>query len=172
MSLTFQVEPVAACWNEVMVLAQQHWAGTRSYRRHEPFNPSFERYRQVNESGFFQLCTARDVETLAGYFGVYLTTSMHSQKPMAVEDTFFLAHAYRGGRNALRFLRFIEEQCQRWGIEELLFSCEADNETGIQGLLKRLDFTPVIVQYSKHLPPLRADSATASTEDVNVGNQS
>lgn len=172
MSLTFQVESVSQCWNEVMVLAQQHWAGTRSYRRHEPFNPSFERYNACNQSGFFQLCTARDGAVMAGYFGVYLTTSMHSQQPMAVEDTFFLAPSYRGGRNALRFLRFIEAQCQHWGVQELLFSCEADNETGIQGLLKRLDFSPVIMQYAKYLPPLTpADSWISSDKEVPVVEQ-
>lgn len=171
MSLTFQVESVSQCWNELMVLAQQHWAGTRSYRRHEPFNPSFERYHTCNQSGFFQLCTARDGAVLAGYFGVYLTNSMHSQKPMAVEDTFFLSPAYRGGRNALRFLRFIEAQCQQWGVQELLFSCEAENETGIQGLLKRLDFSPVIVQYAKQLPPPHADSVMTSSEESHVGTE-
>jgi hypothetical protein len=59
MSLVFTIEPVEQCWNEVMVLAEQHWAGTKSYRRHEPFQPSFERYQACNVAGYFQLFTAR-----------------------------------------------------------------------------------------------------------------
>lgn len=170
MSLVFAIEPVETVWNEVMILAHQHWAGTQSYRRHEPFNPSFERYQTCNQSGFFQLFTARDGQKLAGYFGVYITDSMHSQKRMATEDTFFLAKEYRGGRNALRFLKFIEAQCIAWGVKELMFSCEADNETGIQGLLKHLDFSPVIVQYAKQLivPPPCADSALRDQEVSDV----
>lgn len=169
MSLTFQLEPVSKVWNELMILAHAHWVGAQGYRRHEPFNPSYERYRQVNESGFFRLCTARDGDTLAGYFGVYVTQSMHSQKTIAVEDTFYLSPPYRGGRNALRFLKFIEEQCRLWGVEELMFSCEADNETGIHGLLKRLDYKPVIVQYSKRLCQPCADSAQPlPTEESDV----
>ena len=170
MSVVFAIEPVERCWNEVMILAHQHWAGTRSYRRHEPFNPSFERYQACNQSGFFQLFTARDGETLAGYFGVYVTDSMHSQKRMATEDTFYLAPAYRGGRNALRFLAYIEKQCQAWGVKELMFSCEIDNESGIKGLLTHLDYAPVIVQYSKRLTVSSpgSDTATAPTEPRSV----
>ena len=160
------MEPVDKCWNEVLVLASQHWAGTRSYRRHEPFNPSFERYHACNQSGFFQLFTARDGETLAGYFGLYITESMHSQLRMAVEDTFFLLPKYRGGTTAYRFLKIIKEQCQVWGIHEILFSCEIDNETGIQGLLKKLDFHPVIVQHSCILTPVLPAYSGISDKEI------
>lgn len=164
MSLVFAKESVEMAWDEVFALAQQHWAGTRTYRRHEPFCPSKERYQACDQAGFFHLFTARDGERLAGYFGVYVTQSMHSQLPMAMEDTFFLHPDYRGGRNAIRFIRFIEEQCQAFGVREILFSCEIDNESGIKGLLTRLDYVPVIVQYSKHLAlPTRADSAHDSS---------
>lgn len=170
MSLTFQIETVEQAWNEVMILATQHWAGTRTYRRHEPFCPSFDRYQACNQSGFFQLFTARDGKVLAGYFGVYVTDSMHSQKRMATEDTFYLAPAYRGGRNALRFLRFIEAQMQAWGVRELMFSCEIDNESGIKGLLAKLDYLPVIVQYSKQLAvlPPASDTGLAPMEPCGV----
>lgn len=165
--LHFGIEPVERCWNEVMELAHQHWAGTKSYRRHEPFNPSYARYLSCNQSGFFQLFTARDGERLAGYFGVYITESMHSQLRMATEDTFFLRPDYRGGRNALRFLRFIEKQCAEWGVKEIMFSCEADNESGIKGLLALLDYRPVIVQYSKHLSiPSHANSVQPMPKEV------
>ena len=151
MSLVFTIEPVAQAWNEVMVLAQQHWAGTRTYRRHEPFCPSFDRYHACNQSGFFQLFTARKAGVLVGYFGVYLTPSMHSQLLMATEDTFFLHPDHRGGRNALRFLKHIEAQLRAWQVHEIMFSCEIDNETGIKGLLTYLGYLPVIQQYRKLL---------------------
>jgi GNAT superfamily N-acetyltransferase len=170
MSLVFTLEPVERCWNEVMVLAEQHWAGTKSYRRHEPFQPSFERYDACNKQGYFQLFTAREQGVLVGYFGVYLTPSMHSQRLMATEDTFYLSPDYRGGRNALRFLKHIEQQLRDWQVHEIMFSCEIDNETGIKGLLEYLDYSPVIQQYSKYLSP-SADSATTSTNEVqHVGH--
>lgn len=167
MSLTFQIESIAQVWNELMVLVSQHWAGTKSYRRHEPLNPSYERYKACNESGFLVFFTARDGETLAGYFILYLTTSMHSQLPMAVEDTFFLSPQYRGGTTAYRFLKVVKEQCRAWGVHEILFSCEIENATGIQGLLDKLDFTPVIVQHSCILDPIPgSDTALASHQET------
>lgn len=170
--LTFALESVEQCWPDVLALATQHWEGTATYRRHEPFNPSFTRYRDYNQAGYFRLFTARDGERLVGYFGIYLTTSMHSQLPMATEDTLFLHPDYRGGRNAIRFIRFVEAHCKDWGIHEIIFSCEIDNETGIQGLLKRLDYRLVIVQFSKLIDTPCADSAPTSMESTHVGTLS
>lgn len=177
MSLTFAEEQVSDCWDDVLALATQHWAGTQSYRRHEPFRPSRQRYEACNQTGFLILLTARDHARLVGYLALYLTASMHSQLPMAVEDTFFLHPDYRGGRNALRFIRYMERRCQARGIHELLFSCEIDNQSGIHGLLKWLDYQPVIMQYSKALQAavverhvhIGADSPTTDVVEVHVG---
>lgn len=171
MSLTFQLELVETVWNEVMVLAELHWRGTTGFRRHEPFDPSFARYQACNASGFFQLFTARDGPRLAGYFGMYLSPSMHSQRLMATEDTFYLHPDSRKGTNALRFIKHIEAQCRVWGVQEILFSCEIDNPVANR-LLERLDYQPVIMQYRKHLSlSPRADSAhMPHIEDcANVG---
>src|SRR5438094_454977 len=125
--LMFQLESVDAIWDEVMELARLHWEGTKTYRRHFPFQPSKDRYVQCNQQRFFHLITARDAGRLVGYFGVYTTQSMHSQHWMATEDTFFIHPDYRKGSNAIRFIKHIEEQCRTWGIQEIMFSCESDN---------------------------------------------
>lgn len=149
MSVVFAEERVVDCWNEVLVLAHAHWQSTKSYRRHQPFAPSLDRYASYNQRGYFFLFTARDEGVLIGYFGVYLTPSMHSQWLMATEDTFFLDPAHRGARTALRFLEYIEAQCRARGVREIMFSCEADNTSGIQRLLAHCGYQPVITQFSK-----------------------
>jgi GNAT superfamily N-acetyltransferase len=164
--ITLQVERVETCWNELFPLAMAHWQGTKTYRRHEPFCPDRDRYMQYNEMGFFHLITAREGGTLVGYFGLYITNSMHSQLKMATEDTFFVHPDYRHGRLALRILKYVESYCQLLGVHELLFSCEIDNETGIQKLLNRLGYEAKIIQFSKHLSSTSADSAT--TADVGA----
>jgi L-amino acid N-acyltransferase YncA len=171
--IALQVESVAQCWDELEPLASSHWASTKSYRRHEPFNPDKARYLQFNEMGYFHLITARDAGKLIGYFGLYITTSMHSQLRMATEDTFFIHPDYRQGRLALRVLKYIENYCQLLGVHELLFSCEIENKSGITGLLDRLGFHETIRQYSKHLaPPPSADSAILSTVGAHDSPQS
>lgn len=166
MSLTFALEPIAPAWEDFIALARIHWEGTKSYHRHEPFAPALARYQPCNESGFLQFCTARSDGALVGYLLFYVTNSMHSQKRMAVEDTFFLHPDYRRGRNALRMLQYVEARCREFGAEELLCSCEADNTSGIQRLLQFLDYSPVIMQYSKRLLSPRADSAAAIPSEV------
>lgn len=155
--IAFACERVASIWDEVMVLAQLHWDGTKSYRRHEPFNPSKARYQAANEQGYFFVFTARDAGQLVGYFGIYVTPSMHSQLLMATEDTFFIHPDYRDGFNAVRFIKYVEKALAAVGVTEILFSCEIDN-TVANRLLTFLKYEPVIQQYRKRLPT-RADSA-------------
>ena len=162
--IALQVERVAECWDELYPLAKAHQASTKSYRRHEPFNPDKTRYIQYNAIGFFHLVTARDGGKLVGYFGVYVTDSMHSQLKMATEDTFYIHPDYRQGRTALRVIRYVENYLHLLGVNEILFSCEIDNKTGIQGLLNLLGYQAKIQQYSKHLST-SADSA-ATVADV------
>lgn len=167
MSLTFAIEPIAPVWDEFCALAHLHWEGTKGYRRHEPLDLRLMRYKTCNETGFLQFCAARDAGKLVGYLTFYTTHSMHSQRPMAVEDAFFLHPDYRRGRNAFRMLQFVEQQCRTWGAEELLCSCEIDNASGIQRLLEFLDYEPVIVQYRKRLiDSPRADSAQHLHEEA------
>ncbi len=154
MALTFQLEPLAPIIEEWKPLAQLHWEGTKSFRRHRPFNPDWTRYLSCNAENFFLFFTARHEGRLVGYLGCYVTQSMHSQEWMATEDTFFLHPDYRGGRNALRFLRYVIEDLRQHGIVELLASCEAENVSGIKRLLEFVGFTPSIVQYSLLLCPV------------------
>lgn len=164
--IMLQLERVADCWDELYPLAHAHQSSTTSYRRHEPFNPDKMRYIEYNEMGFFHLVTARDGTRLVGYFGLYVTKSMHSQLLMATEDTLYVHPDYRQGRLALRIIRYVERYLTTLGVHEILFSCELDNKTGIQGLLGLLGYTPTIQQFSKHLST-SADSA-ATVADVGV----
>ena len=157
--IQLQVESVERCWGELAPLTAAHHAGTRSYRRHEPYNPDKRRYVQYNEMGFFHLITARDGGRLIGYFGVYVTPSMHSQLMMATEDTFFIHPDYRQGRLAVRMIRYVESYLQTLGVREILFSCEIDNTSGISRILGFLDYEPVIVQHRKRLSQPGTDSA-------------
>lgn len=161
--VTFHVERVRDCWDEVYELAREHQSLTQSLRRSEPFNPDMDRFIQYNDAGLFHLLTCRYDGKLIGYLGLYITTSMHSQLRLATEDTFYLSPHYRKGRIALRFLRFMEEYLRGFAPIEALFSCEIDNQTGIHGLMKLLAYKPVITVYNKHFS-LCADSAASHKE--------
>lgn len=174
--ITFQRERVRDVWDEIYPLAKQHSEMSQSYRRHEPFNPSRERYEMYDEADCFHLLTGRDGLHLAGYFGLYFVPSMHSQLLMVREDTLFLDERYRVGRTALRFMLNMETYCcnvarqshpdQQW--LEILFSCEVDNATGIHGLLKHLDYFPGIQQYTKRLSLSTGADSAATLADTGA----
>lgn len=154
MSLTFAIEPLKVCWNEIVVLAAEHWKETEGYRHNQPFSPSFERYNQYDQAGWYAQFTARDSGRMVGYCGMYFVPSMHTQQLLATEDTLFLLPEYRVGRNAIEFHNFIEVECRRRNSVEI--GMTAKNEK-VARLLDYLGYTRIGTQHSKHLGS--ADSA-------------
>lgn len=125
--MTFQRESVKDVWGDVMPLARQHHRGTKNFRRHEPFKPLLSRYLAIENVGMFRGYTARCDGAVVGYFGIYVMPSMHSQLLTATEDTFFIHPDHRKGFNALRFIRYVEQDLWALGVHEILFSHETDN---------------------------------------------
>ncbi len=159
-SLIFAVESLTKCWNEIMVLASQHWGETEGFRRGEPFAPSYDRYIQCEQTGFFVMFTARDGEKLAGYAGMYVTNSMHSQALIAVEDQWFLLPEYRKGRNAIQMVKYVEANLAERGVTALTMSAKISNGAG--KILEYMGYLPVSTQCFKVLTG-RADSALSPT---------
>lgn len=157
--ISFQIEPLSKCWNELMVLASQHWHETEGFRRGEPFAPSYARYIECERIGFFVMFTARDGEKLCGYAGMYITTSMHSQARISVEDEWFLLPEYRKGRNAIRLVKYVEGALASRGVTAIQMSAKIKNGAG--RILEYLDYEATSTVFFKSLH--RADSAPKST---------
>lgn len=151
MSLRFAVEPLSSCYPEVDALGRAHWKETEGYRHGQLYNPDWKRYFSNDAAGWYFMCTARPwnscvVQTpMVGYAGMYVMPSMHTQQPVASEDTFFLLEDYRKGWNAIKFIRFIEAQCRKRGAIEIGWS----DKKGKGRLLEYLGYEVVASQYSK-----------------------
>lgn len=170
--MKFAVEPLAQCWDEMIALAALHWKETEGYRHGQPFAPKLERYKQYDDMGWYFEGTARDDDgKLVGYCGMYIVPSMHSQCQIAVEDSLFIVPEHRKGRNAIRFIKFLEDECRRRGVVEI--SITAKNE-GVGKILQYLDFSLTAWQYSKQIPTMvRADSPLErQVETVDVPSSS
>ena len=161
--LAFTIEPLAACWNEMLALASQHWQETMQWQHgKQPLCPVVERYQQFESAGWFVQFMARDQGTAVGYAGMYLTPSMHTQQLIASEDTIFLLPSHRTGRNALRFFQFIEATCWERGAREIGATAKPNHAAG--RLLAYMGLTLINHQYSKHRPP-EADSFTMPVKE-------
>lgn len=164
MSLMFAVEPLAECWKDVDRLGREHWGETEEYRHGQQYNPDWQRYFSSDAAGWYFMCTARAEGYMVGYGGMWTMPSMHTQRLVAMEDTFFILPAYRKGWNAIRFLKFIEAECRKRGAIEVGWT----DKKGKGALLDRLGYERVGYQYSKQF--LGADSTTTKpvVESVDV----
>lgn len=155
MSLKFAIEKLPPIWPDIMRLASAHWMETEGYRHGQEFAPDAARYFAFNEmeafgGPFYTMFTARDGGRMVGYAGLYVTSSMHSQKPIATEDTWFLEKDYRKGRNALEFYKFIEADCRRRGVVEIGVTTKLTHPSAAR-IVEYLGYEEVSRQYSKHL---------------------
>ena len=150
MNLIFSEERFIDAWPEFKVLAEMHWQETELYRHGQTFLPDEKRYAEFNESGFYRLFTVRDVDAdnrLVGDCGMYVTVSMHTQIPCAMEDTWFLLPSYRKGRNAIKFFKYIEERLKLLGVREIICSTKITNRAG--SLLEYMGYQHIANQYHK-----------------------
>lgn len=157
--IVFAVESLADCWDEMIGLAAKHWGETQGYRHNQPFAPSFDRYNQYALAGWFLQFTVRDPEKdnrMVGYGGAYVVPSMHTQRTIATEDTWYLLPEYRKGWNALKFFKFMEAEVLKRGAVELSLTVPDGIGTGV--LCERLGYTRVSVQYSKQIHPAQSAS--------------
>ena len=113
--ITFQEEKFADVWPEFEPLARAHWEETMAPITDAEFRPDVKRYIQFNESGFYRLYTARKDGVLVGDMGIYVTISMHTQKVVAQEDSWYMKPEVRSGRVAKRFVEFVEKELVKLG---------------------------------------------------------
>ena len=114
--ITFAEEKFADVWDEFRPLAYAHWLETMVPVTGEEFRPDVDRYIQFNSTGFYRLYTARRDGVLVGDMGIYITDSMHTQKKIAREDSWYMRPDARSGRTALRFLAFVEAELRKHGV--------------------------------------------------------
>lgn len=147
--MIFAVENLADCWDEVVELAGRHWRETQAYRHAQPFNPQFERYNQYAAAGWYLQFTVRDQGRLVGYGGAYIVPSMHTQRVIATEDTWYLLPEYRKGWTALKFFKFMEAECVKRGAEEVSLTVPEGIGTGV--LCERIGYKKVAIHYAKQI---------------------
>lgn len=113
--IVFAEEKFADVWPEFEPLAYAHWKETMQPTTDDEFNPDVESYIRFNESGFYHLYTARQNGELVGDMGIYLSRSMHTQKIVATEDSWYMKPEVRAGRIAKNFVEFVHNELVKLG---------------------------------------------------------
>lgn len=161
MTLALAQEPLAEVWDEMIVNARLHWAETEMAAAGEVFAPSYARYAQYGDS--YLVFTVRDGGRLVGHCGMYLVASMHSQKLLATEDTWYLLPEYRRGRNAIRFYHFVEVEMRARGVEKITMTAAPYN--GACRIMEYLGYRLDCYKYSRDLTNTSVSVVSASGAD-------
>lgn len=138
--LEFSLEPLKDCWDEVIDMAEAHWKETEQYQTF-PLNPDKDLYIHYNDIGYHRQYMARKDGKAVGYLGIYVRKSMHTQVMIATEDNLYLRPEARGGRNAKRFVEFVENDLKSIGVREVLMHSKFANSS--ERLMKFLGYQSV-----------------------------
>lgn len=160
--LVFAQEPLEPIWDRIMVLARQHWDENEQYRHGQGFNPDKARYLQAEKIGMYFHFTARDPEQIVGSGGLYITPSMHTQRVICQEDTYYLLPEYRLGRNAIRFFNFMEAFMVSRGVVECTLTTPITN-TKAERIVEYMGYRQVGKGWSKELSYTEASPRSGIT---------
>jgi GNAT superfamily N-acetyltransferase len=148
--LTFKAERFADILPELHELHKVHWTETEKHRHGLAMNPDYDGMAAQELAGQMVQFTARHETRLVGNLRMYVRTSMHTQTLYALEDTLYLTPDYRGGRNALRFMEYVERALKRIGVREIRADTKNTAPAGAL-LMKHMGYQAVATQYVKFL---------------------
>lgn len=145
-----QVESFRAILDELAPMHREHWLETEKHRHGLPLNPDYDRARAMERAGRLVQFTVRRGGELAGHLRMYQVDSMHTQLPIAQEDTLYLSPAHRpGGHLMTALLRYAERTHTALGASEIQANSKTVNNADV--LMKRLRYRHVANQFSKIL---------------------
>ncbi|SFF76710.1 hypothetical protein [Methylobacterium sp. yr596] len=141
--IRFAREDLWAVASEILPLWHRHYEEGAEDREAVPFDPDWERYGALNDLGRLIVITARtEADEMVGYLMAILDHHLHSRTTLfASVDLYWLAPEHRGGRTALRFLRFAEGAFREAGAVVVLQ--HAWHVGGQERLLVHLGYRPI-----------------------------
>jgi hypothetical protein len=124
--LMFQVEPLALIWDDFERLARLFADETE---KGKPFCLDKDRYIYYNNIGYHRFYTVRnEIAQIVGCVGIYVSKGIHDNISAAREDFFFLMKRYRKGRNAIDFLKFVEQDLVKIGVKYIDMSAKVGSK--------------------------------------------
>ena len=150
MPITYQQEPLFKVVPDVIELAYLDWEEMYHDKESYPFDPDWDLYYLLEDSGALLVFTARDSGKLIGYFSVVIGPNLHSKGKFVVSnDIIYLHKDYRKGLIGVKLFKFSEACLAESGYNQLQVNTSERNN--IDNLLKRLDYTKIETKFEKRL---------------------
>lgn len=146
-------ERIADMVDELRVLHEEHYNETETLYLDVPFDPDYERYKEVEARKQFLVFTVRIHGKMVGYLQYYVFRDMHSKGHyQAREDALFLTKEHRGRSLAPALLAYAEHCLGQLGCRYVGMSSKAPaGGPDIGAFLERKGYRPVATYYVKQL---------------------
>jgi GNAT superfamily N-acetyltransferase len=151
--LSIQVEKFADIARELPPLFEQHYREIARDQDKIPLAPDWDRYFQLELTGWLIITTARAGKDLVGYIFNLAGGHLHYRStPHAEIEMFWLDPAYRGSSFALRWFRENEAALKKLGAKKIAVATKNGYKGGRVGLIfKRLGYLPIETTWAKVL---------------------
>ena len=126
MGITYQEEKLSQFLPEFKALLEPHMAEINVlYRDGVKFNPNFDRYLKMEESGVYMMMTCRKDAKLIGYIGFVVVPHIRfGDCLMAFEDLYYLKPENRQGRTGYKLFTESEQLLKKRNVNRVVLSCK------------------------------------------------
>ncbi len=123
--ITYQVERFRDCFDEFVVMTEDHWHEVAIHRDVVPLAPDWSGYQRLDDSGELQMVTCRANGRLVGYHISFIRPHLHYRLTLhAFTDIYFLKPEHRKGRTGMRLFQTVEKEWARRGVVKAMTACK------------------------------------------------
>jgi GNAT superfamily N-acetyltransferase len=139
--ITYQVELADDCFDEVITHAEAHDREVNYFPDVMKIDPSYVRYRQLEDSGVLRVVTARDNGSLVGYIVSLVSYHINYQATLCGSMiTLYVDPAYRNRLLSYRMFKFAMDDLIEQGAT--ILSAQMNLRVPYSKLLRKLGFQP------------------------------
>ena len=150
MSITYQQEFLLTVEKDIKPLLEEHWLEVATNKQAIKLNPDWEAYHTLEDQGMLHIFTAREGETLVGYFVTISRKHIHYKDHLfAANDVIYLKPEYRKGFAGARLIKFAERFLKEDGVSVLVINTKRNKP--FDKLLLWLKYKHIENVYSKLL---------------------
>tara|TARA_R110001592_G_scaffold185146_1_gene429093 strand:+ start:1018 stop:1479 length:462 start_codon:yes stop_codon:yes gene_type:complete len=148
--LKYQQEFLSQVQVDCQSLIELHWEEIALNKDNIKLNPDWDSYHSLEGQGKLKIFTARDGNTLVGYFVVIVGNNIHYKDHLfASNDIIYLHKDFRKGFAGVRLIKFAEACLKEDGVSVLTINTKIHQP--FDKVLERLRFKPIERVYSKYL---------------------
>lgn len=146
----YQQEFLPTVKSDIQYLLKEHWEEIALNKIKIRLNPDWDAYESLEQQGKLKIFTARDGETLVGYFVVLMGVNLHYKDHIfAANDVIYLSAKHRKGLTGVKLIKFAETCLKQDGVSVLSINTKVHRP--FDKIMDYLGFNLIERVYSKYI---------------------